>query len=117
MITQDRDDNIFRQRIADLEKQIRETQDAIQRIKDDWTAARADVPFPTDREPAADEAARLREAVLRYAIACAAVDLQVAILRARGETHGESIQNLQRCTDEQTEASNALRLLAREIQS
>lgn len=54
----------------------------------------------------------LREAVLRYAVACAATDVQVAMLRARGE-NSEAAENLRRCVEEQTQASDALRSLAR----
>ena len=60
----------------------------------------------------------LREAVVRYAVACGAVDVQVAMLRARGSEGREyAMESLRHAMEEQTEASNALRLLAKSLQS
>ncbi len=58
----------------------------------------------------------LREAVLRYAVACAATEVQAAMLRARGDSL-DVAENLRRCVEEQHEASNALRTLARTLHS
>lgn len=59
----------------------------------------------------------IRDAVLRYAVACGAVDVQIAMMRARGDSNGEVAENLSQSLEEQTEASNALRALARTLPS
>ena len=96
-------------RLNQLESEAQHLRDEIGKLRADWEQQ------TTVRQ--SDEHAQLRQAVLRYAVACAAVDVQVALLRARGETNKEAIEHLQKCTDEQTEASNALRALARHLQN
>ena len=94
-------------RLRELEMQAQRLQSEVQRLREDWGR---------ETQRITDENTELREAVLRYAVACAAVDVQVALLRARGESNAEILEGLQKCTDEQTEASNALRALARRMQ-
>lgn len=58
----------------------------------------------------------LRQAILRYAIACGSVDLQMAMLKARHERTPESMDQLKLATDEEEAASRALRDLAQQLQ-
>ena len=53
----------------------------------------------------------------RENVACGQVDVQVAVLRARGDTSGDITENLRRNLEEQNEASVALRALARNLQT
>jgi hypothetical protein len=90
----------------------------IARLTADLRALRAD--WERRRDGTTDlqlELDAIRDAVLRYAIACGAVDVQIAMMRARGDSSGEVAENLSRSLEEQTEASNALRALARTLQS
>lgn len=97
-------------RLTALEQFAERFQRDVIELRDDWEQERNAASLKAENEA-------LREAVLRYAVACGAVDLQVAMLRARGEAREDVRENLQRCIEEQTEASNALRALARRLQN
>jgi hypothetical protein len=58
----------------------------------------------------------LRQAILRYALACGAVDLQMALVRSRHERNPESVEQLKQATDEEEAASRALRDLTQSLQ-
>lgn len=62
------------------------------------------------------ENALLKEAILRYAIACGQVDVQMALVRARNENRDDVMTNLKAATDEEEAASKVLRDLAQEFQ-
>lgn len=65
-----------------------------------------------------EDYAAMKDVIIRYAVACGAVDVQTAMLRARpGEgRENAAMDNLRRAMEEQNEASNALRTLARSLQ-
>ena len=65
----------------------------------------------------AQQNVRLREAVLRYAVACAQVDLQKAMLQARNEGRDLLLEGLKHSLDEEERASHELRELAKAIQA
>ncbi|MFM7322032.1 MAG: hypothetical protein ACKO5K_10990 [Armatimonadota bacterium] len=72
----------------------------------------------TDAMESRKQVATLRELVVRYAVACAAVDLQQAMIRrdplSARETLGDS---LRQALQEERTASDALRTFARHIQT
>jgi hypothetical protein len=57
----------------------------------------------------------LRQAVLRYALACGDVDLKMAMARSRHESSPESLASLKQATDEEKDASRNLRELAQSL--
>lgn len=97
-------------RLAFAEAEAARLSESVAALRAEWELRRED---ERGLRVAYDE---LRDAVLRYAVACGAVEVQVAMMRARGDGGGELAENLRRSIEEQTEASNALRALARTFQ-
>lgn len=58
----------------------------------------------------------MRQAILRYSIACGTVDLQMALLKARHERTPEALDQLKEATLEEETASRSLRDLAQQLQ-
>jgi chromosome segregation ATPase len=107
--TREKRDN-WETRFAEMEAEIARLTADLRTLQADWERAQGgDSTLQTEYEA-------LRDAVMRFAVACGAVDVQVAMMRARGDSSGEVAENLSRSLEEQTEASNALRALARAFQ-
>lgn len=99
------------------ETRLGETEALLERLQQDVFQLREELSQERSQDTLQLDYDILREAVLRYAIACGAVDVQVAMLRARGEGSGpDAAESLRRAMEEQTEASNVLRSLARTLQ-
>lgn len=98
----------WERRLERLERDAARLQQSANELRAQWQQSQQ-----TQNE-AAQVTEALREAVLRYAVACAATEVQAAMLRARGDGT-DAAENLRRCVEEQTEASNALRALARTL--
>jgi chromosome segregation ATPase len=98
-------------RFADMEAEIARLTAELRALRAEWERTRG------GRGELQAEFDALRDAVLRYAVACGAVDVQIAMMRARGDSSGEVAENLSRSLEEQTEASNALRAFARALQA
>ena len=102
------------QRLNEEIARLRAEQERAEQIRAEAQAAR--VP-----EIAENTQASLEEAVLRYAVACGAVDVQIALLRAQGTigssagTPSEVLHNLSESLEEQSAASAVLRSLARTL--
>jgi chromosome segregation ATPase len=107
-------DNI-EERFAQAEERVRRLTGELNELKDLWEE--------TQREREQEQSSTLKEdyetlkkAVLDYVIAYGAVDVQVALLRARGDSAGEVLDNLRRSLEEQANALHHLRSLARTLQ-
>jgi hypothetical protein len=100
----------WEERLARSEAQLESLRLEIQSLREDWENKQEHSQGALQQDYEI-----LREAVLRYAVACGAVDVQVAMLRARG-TGDEAADSLRRAMEEQTDASNVLRALARTLQ-
>ncbi len=98
---------VFDDRIAQLEGEA-------ETIRNRIASVRSDFDRFTEVEQLRAENELMKQAILRYAVACGSVDLQVVLLRARGDSIA-TMENFQRVTEEQNDASNALRTLAREF--
>jgi hypothetical protein len=107
-VRQEKGDNLAAH-FSQIEAEVRRLTTELEEMRGRWEHEREQTDLRTEFET-------LRDAVLRYAIACGQVDLQVAILRARGDD-GDITENLRRSLEEQNESSMALRTLARSLQS
>jgi predicted nucleic acid-binding Zn-ribbon protein len=99
-------------RLSAVETDAARLRDEAAALRRDWERRQAEA------EDLREEYDALRESVLRYAIACGAVDVQMAMLRARPTEGREeaAMESLRRAMEEQNEASDALRALARALQ-
>src|SRR5687768_11181204 len=89
------------------ETRLGETEALLERLQQDVFQLREELSQEHSEDSLQLDYDILREAVLRYAIACGAVDVQVAMLRARGEGSGpDAAESLRRAMEEQTESSN-----------
>jgi len=105
------------QKRENWESRLSESEALLERLQEDVFRLREELSQEHSEDSLQLEYDILREAVLRYAIACGAVDVQVAMLRARGEGSGpDAAESLRRAMEEQTESSNVLRSLARTLQ-
>jgi chromosome segregation ATPase len=108
-VRQDKGEKLAAQ-FSQIESEVRRLTSELEAMRGRWEQEKEQTDLQTEFET-------LREAVLRYAIACGQVDVQVAVLRARGDTSGDITENLRRNLEEQNEASMALRALARSLQN
>jgi len=108
-VRQEKGDSLATQ-FLHIEAEVRRLTAELDEIRSRWEQEKDETDLRSEYET-------LREAVRRYAIACGQVDLQVAVLRARGDASGDITDNLRRSLEEQSEASMALRSLARSLQS
>src|SRR5690348_8480837 len=110
-VRQEKGDSLATQ-FLHIEAEVRRLTTELDEIRNRWEQEQK-----KDETDLRSEYETLREAVRRYAIACGQVDLQIAVLRARGDANGDIIENLRRSLEEQNEASLALRALWRNILS
>jgi ribosomal protein S12 methylthiotransferase accessory factor YcaO len=97
------------QRLAQLENQA-------EQLRDEVVALRAQFTDHQQLDSLKAENQLLRQAILRYALACGDVDLQMALVRSRHERNQTSMDSLKTATDEEEAASRALRELAQSLQ-
>jgi hypothetical protein len=109
LLRQDKGENLAAQ-FSQIEAEVRRLTSELEEMRSRWEQEREQTDLRTEYET-------LREAVLRYAIACGQVDVQVAVLRARGDASGDITESLRQSVEEQGEASMALRALARSLQA
>jgi hypothetical protein len=108
---------LITQKREDWETRLSESEAQLERLREDITLLRDELSQEQSQDHLQSDYEILREAVLRYAIACGAVDVQLAMLQARGEGAGpEAADSLHRAMEERTESSNVLRSLARTMQ-
>jgi chromosome segregation ATPase len=99
----------WERRFAEIEAELARLEAEVRELRADWH-------YDQEAGDLQAQYAALREAVLRYAVACGAVEVQIAMMRARG-AGGDVADNLQRSIEEQNAASDALRSLARTLNS
>jgi hypothetical protein len=99
-----------------MEERIIQLEAEADRLRQDVEALRQQFVQAQLAERLLKENERLNEAILRYAIACGAVDVQMAMMRARNENRDDVMANLKIATDEEEAASKVLRELAQEYQ-
>jgi hypothetical protein len=102
--------------IAVMEERLQQLEEQARRFAQEVAAARAHFAAEQELEHLKEENSRLRQAVIRYAVACAQVDLQVAIVRARGGDGPASDESLKSLMAEEAESSRLLRHIAKELQ-
>lgn len=102
--------------IARLEEEARRLLSEVTALRQQWDASQERDHLRSENEQLRARCGQLQEAVVRYALACAQVDVQVAMMRARGESRDGVIENLRKSMDEEAAASQALRDLAKELQ-
>jgi hypothetical protein len=101
----------FEDRFANAEAEIRRLTNAFSDLRNQWDKEREH-----DSGSLREDYETLKKAVLDYVIAYGAVDVQVALLRARGDVDGDVYDILRRSLEEQANALHALRTLARNLQ-
>lgn len=99
-----------------IEDRLGELEREAARLQQDVAALRSHFSERQQLDALKAENQTLRQAVLRYALACGAVDLQMALVRSRHERTGESVNQLKLATDEEEASSHALRELAQHFQ-
>lgn len=99
-----------------MEERLSELEREAERLRQDVSALRAHFTERQQLDALKAENQMLRQAILRYALACGAVDLQMALVRSRHERTGESVEHLKAATDEEETASRALRDIAQALQ-
>ncbi len=99
-----------------MEERINQLEEDARRLGREVAALRAHFRAEQEIEQLRNENARMREAVVRYAVACAQVDLQVAIVRARGADGNSAEDSLKTLMAEESDASRIIRDLAKELQ-
>jgi hypothetical protein len=100
---------MIEERLGDLEREA-------ERLRQDVAALRSHFSERQQLDALKAENQTLRQAILRYALACGSVDLQMALVRSRHERTGGSVDQLKFATDEEEAASRALRDLAQTLQ-
>ena len=96
-------------RLAELEREA-------DRLRQEVGALRSHFSDRQQLEGLMAENHRLRQAILRYALACGAADLQMALVRSRHERTGESFEQFKKAEEEEEAASRALRDIAQSLQ-
>ena len=99
-----------------MDERIKQLEADAERLMREVVAVRAEVTAAQENESLRTENEALRAAVVRYAVACAQVDLQVALVRARGDS-GTADTNLKVLMDEEAASSRVLRDLAKSLQT
>lgn len=99
-----------------IEDRLVELERETERLQRDVVALRTHFSERQQLDALKAENQVLRQAILRYALACGAVDLQMALVRSRHERTGESVDQLKLATDEEEAASRGLRELAQTLQ-
>jgi hypothetical protein len=99
-----------------MEERIDQLEEDARRLGREVAALRGRFRAEQEIDQLRAENTRLREVVTRYAIACAQVDLQVAIVRARGGDSAASDESLKTLMAEEQDASRVLRDIAKQIQ-
>jgi regulator of replication initiation timing len=98
-----------------MDERIKQLEADAERLMREVASVRAQVTAAQETETLRTENLALRTAVTQYAVACAQVDLQVALVRARGDS-GAADSNLKSLMDQEAAASRVLRDLARTLQ-
>ncbi|MGC4046166.1 MAG: hypothetical protein QM758_20445 [Armatimonas sp.] len=99
-----------------MEERINQLEEEAHRLGREVAALRAHFRAEQEAEQLRAENTRMRESIVRYAVACAQVDLQVAIVRARGTDGTAAEDSLKNLMAEESDASRILRDLAKELQ-
>ncbi|WP_395144481.1 hypothetical protein [Armatimonas sp.] len=99
-----------------MEERLVELEREAERLRQDVAALRSHFTERQQLDALKAENQLLRQAVFRYALACGAADLQMALIRSRHERTGESVLQLKQATDEEEAASRALRDIAQSLQ-
>jgi hypothetical protein len=99
-----------------MEERLQELEDQAQRLQKEVAALRLQFTEHQQLDSLKSENQLLRQAILRYALACGDVDLQMALVRSRYERNQMSMDNLKKATDEEEAASRALRDIAQSLQ-
>lgn len=87
-----------------MDEKIRQLEADAARLSREVESVRARFSAEREVETLRAENESLRAAVVRYAVACAQVDLQVALVRARGESSAADA-NLKSMMDEEAASS------------
>jgi hypothetical protein len=95
-------------RIAALEADAEQFATSVRTLKQDWATQQEALSLQGSYE-------EMRQAILRYGVACAQVDVQTAMMRARSESRDGLIESLRAAMDEEAAASLALREIARRL--
>lgn len=99
-----------------MEERLQELESQAQRLQQEVAALRIQFTEHQQLDSLKSENQLLRQAILRYALACGDVDLQMALVRSRHERSAVSMENLKKATDEEEAASRALRDIAQSLQ-
>jgi regulator of replication initiation timing len=99
-----------------MEERIDQLEEEARRLGREVAALRGHFRAEQEIEQLRAENAHLREVVVRYAVACAQVDLQVAIVRARGGESAAADESLKTLMAEEQDASRVLRDIAKQLQ-
>ena len=99
-----------------MDEKITQLEADAARLTREVASLRAQFAAEREAESLRAENESLRAAVVRYAVACAQVDLQVALVRARGESSAAD-SNLKSMMDEEAASSKVLRELAKTLQA
>ena len=99
-----------------MEERLTQLEAEAQRLRQDIAALRGHFVESQQLESLKRENLAMRQAILRYSIACGAVDLQMALLKARHERTPEALEQLKEASTEEEAASRYLRTLAQQLQ-
>jgi hypothetical protein len=99
-----------------MENRLIELEQEAEHLRQGVAALRAQFSERQELDRVKAENQLLRQAILRYALACGAVDLQLALFKSRHERTSEGADQLKRATEEEEAASRALRDIAQSLQ-
>ena len=104
---QERPDNI-EDRFLQAELEVKRLTDALDDLRQQWESQREQKQGGLKEDYNA-----LKQAVLDYVVACGSVDVQVAMLRARGDVGGDTTEVLRRSLEEQANTFHQLKAMTR----
>jgi hypothetical protein len=99
-----------------MEERLVELERESERLRQNVVALRSHFEERQQLDALKVENQTLRQAILRYALACGSMDLQMALYRSRHEHTGENADQLKVAKEEEADASRALRDLAQTLQ-
>ena len=99
-----------------MEQRLTQLENQAEQLRNEVTALRAQFTEHQQLDSLKAENQLLRQAVLRYALACGDVDIKMALVRSRHDRNLASMDDLKEATDEEEAASRALRDIAQSLQ-
>lgn len=99
-----------------MEERLVELEREAERLRQDVAALRSHFTERQQMDALRAESQTLRQAILRYALAYGAVELQMALMHSRHERTPDALEQLKQATEEEAAASRALCTLAQSLQ-